>query len=133
MYLRLGLRASRGFFRAPRASSRKFDRNGYFDYAYWEELFPTILEEQAYKAGNAGQEAILTGDFLEAATEYCIEFGEEFEVEEYQAYLYEALGDSKYNAISIIIGESAEQLVIAWDDSFGGDGIGVKMFHSGLR
>jgi hypothetical protein len=132
MLLRLlGIRASRGLLRVSRSRSMTgYDRNGHFEQGYWEEVFPPILEEQASKAGNAGQESILTNDFLEASTEYCMERGEVFDMEEYALYLYDRLGDSKYNAISIIIEECANELILAWDDSYGGDGSGNKMFMS---
>lgn len=131
MIVRLGLRALKGGFGPSRGIGyrRRGGGEGYFDQEWWEGEFPPILEEQIYKAGNPGQEAILSGDFLEAATDYCIERGEEYTPEDFIAYLQEQLDEDKFNAISIIIEECAEQLLEAWDNSFAGDGTGAKLFR----
>lgn len=129
-----GFRIAKGFFQLSRSTSRAGGRgsgagDGYWDAEAWEHYFPPVLEEQIGKAGNPGQEAILSGDFLTAATEYCISDGESFDPDTYQAYLLDSLGESKYNAISIIIAESAEELNYAWDNSFAGDGIGQNLYR----
>ncbi len=124
------IRVFKGFYGPSRRSfSRRGGGEGYFDQEFWEESYPPILEEQIYKAGNPGQEAILSGDFLEAADEYCLEQGETYTIEGFMGYLQDQLDEDKYNAISIIIEECAEQLVDAWDNSFAGDGVGMRMYR----
>lgn len=106
-------------------------RDGYFDQSYWESVYPPILEEQQFKAGNAGQESILTNDWLNAADEYCLNQGENFTKDDFLSYLTLTIGDDKFNAVSIISDECADELELAWDDSFGGDDTGPRMFRTG--
>lgn len=106
-------------------------RDGYFDQSYWEYIYPPILEEQQYKAGNAGQESILTNDWLNAADDYCLNEGEDFSKEGFLSYLSLTIGDDKFNAVSIISEECADELEMAWDDSYGGDNVGATLFRSG--
>jgi hypothetical protein len=74
--------------------------DGYFNEGFWESNYSDVLESQVDKAGNAGQESILTGDFLDGGTQYCRENGENYNPSEFISYLENYLGDSKYNAIT---------------------------------
>lgn len=105
-------------------------RDGYWDQYYWESTYPDILADQEYKAGNPGQETILSGDWLYSADFYCRLYGESFTTEDFLARLRLDLGDDKYNAVSIISEECAEELLLAWDDAYAGDSIGPALFRT---
>jgi hypothetical protein len=105
-------------------------QDGFFASDDWEKNYPPILEDQLNKYGNPGQEIILNEYFYPAAEFYCKENGELFEEEEFISYIREAIGDEKFDAIDLIVEDCAAELVIAWDDSFAGDGFGDKMFRS---
>jgi len=111
-------------------SSASGIRDGYFDQSYWEQEYPGILEDQRYKAGNAGQESILTNDWYNAANDYCLNDGQNFTKDEFLSYIENAIGSDKFNAVSIISEECAEELELAWDDSYGGDNQGPTLFKS---
>lgn len=94
----------------------------------WEAIFPSVLEAQVEKAGNAGQESILTGEFYNLSYSYLLENGEDYDPEDYVSYLQSNLSGTKYDAISIIIDECANELIEYWDDSAAGDGVGINMY-----
>lgn len=116
-----------------RLSSRDILRasgnNQRFDSGIWEELYTEIIEAQRDKAGNAGQETLLSDDYFgNDAKQYCSNIQEDYTPEGFVNSLQNSLGDDYYNAINIIIDECAEELVEAWDRAFSNDGVGEKLF-----
>lgn len=101
---------------------------GLFSEALWETNYNIILELQVEKAGNPGQEALLTGDFLEAATTYCRATASDYTPIGFISSVSATLGDSKYNAINEIIDECSEELLEAYDYSYAGDSVGENRF-----
>jgi hypothetical protein len=104
---------------------------GYLDQNLWEESYTEIIESQADKAGNAGQETLLGDDYFgKEAKEHCAENGKDYDPEKFVSDMQFKLGDDYFNAINIIIEECSEELLEAWDNSYGGDGMGIEMFRS---
>lgn len=102
---------------------------GHLDQGLWEQNYTDVIEAQADKAGNAGQETLLGPDYFQnSAKDYCKIYGEEFDPDKFISYVKNALGDTYYYAINIIIDECAQELYEAWDSSYGGDNIGEKLF-----
>ena len=95
----------------------------------WEELYTEIIEAQQEKAGNAGQETLLSDDYFgRSAKRYCQLNGEDYNPDAFVTYVRTDLGDDYYNAISIIIDECAEELIEAWDRATSNDNVGEKLF-----
>lgn len=100
-----------------------------FDEDLWEGYYYDIIEAQQDKAGNAGQETLLSDEYFGGdAKQYCRINGKNYEPEEFISYVKNNLGDDYYYAINIIIEECAIELYEAWDRSFSNDGIGDKLF-----
>ena len=99
-----------------------------FHTGYWQQNILPMIENQISKAGNAGQESLLAGDFADAAYSACMKLGESFTPEDFVSEVEGLLGDSKFNAISEIITECSEELTEAWDYSYLGDGTNQPRF-----
>jgi hypothetical protein len=127
------VRIFRGLSATRRVSARLSgggDNNGYFSREQWEYHYPDVLDNAKAKAGNAGQETILNDYWYPAAEEYCDQFGESFDRQDFLNYINNEIGDDKYNAVNIISEEAADELELFWDNSYGGDGIGPKLFRN---
>lgn len=99
----------------------------------WEELYIEIIEAQQDKAGNSGQETLLSDEYFGgSAKNFCKQYGEDYNPEQFVSYVQNDLGDDYYNAISIIIDECAEELIEAWDRATSNDGIGEKLFGGAI-
>jgi hypothetical protein len=109
-------------------STSSWQEEAFFSEQNWEFNVKEVLERQVSKAGNAGQESILSGDFYEAAMSYCLQVERSYTPEQFISSVSNSLGDSKYNAISEIIEECSEELLEALDYSIGGDGVGQNRF-----
>lgn len=105
--------------------------NNGFDEGLWEENYTFVIEEQIKKAGNPGQETLLGDDYFAGeAKDYCRDAGMDYNPEDFVSAMQDGLRDDRYNAISVIIDECAEELIEAWDYAFSNDGIGEKLFGS---
>jgi hypothetical protein len=110
-------------------NSAKQSSGGYLDQNLWEDAYTQVIESQVDKAGNAGQETLLGDEYFAGeAKRHCRLVSKDYNPEAFIADMQSSLGDTYYNAINIIIDECAEELIEAWDYSFGGDGIGDKLF-----
>lgn len=104
-----------------------------FDEGMWEDYYYDIIEAQQDKAGNAGQETLLSDDYFGGdAKQYCRLYNSEYNPDEFVRYVKNNLGDDYYYAINEIIDECAEELFEAWDRSYSNDGIGDKLFGGGM-
>lgn len=109
-------------------STSSWQKEHYFSEPNWESNYTEILKRQQEKAGNSGQESILSGDFFDGGSEYCRESGEDYNAEDFVNFLEDYLGESKFNAISEIIADCAVEMYEGLDYSIGGDGVGAKAF-----
>ena len=128
-------KAFRGLSSVAKLGSRLSDgggNNGYFSREEWESSYPDVLENAKAKAGNAGQTTILNDYWYPAAEEYCDKEGENFDKESFLDYINNEIGDDKFNAVNIISEEAADELETIWDNSYGGDGIGPKLYRNNL-
>lgn len=85
----------------------------------WEAGYPDILQDQIGKAGNAGQETILEGMWLDAADSYCSR-GEDFSYNGFISAIETDLGSPYYDAVSIITEECAWELEELWNECMKG-------------
>lgn len=110
-------------------SSYKNVTNGHLDQNLWEQNSAEVIENQISKAGNPGQETLLGPEYFEkSAKEFCRTVTKDYNPERFVSYVRADLGDTYYYAINEIIDECAEELLEAWDSSYGGDGLGEKLF-----
>lgn len=104
-------------------------KTGYLDDNLWEEAYTDVIDSQQDKAGNAGQETLLSDDYFGGhAKEYCKLNGKDYNAEDFVSYVKNHLGDDYYYAINEIIDECSDELYEAWDNSYAGDNIGEKLF-----
>lgn len=110
-------------------SSYKNVTGGHLDEGLWEQNSTEVIEAQIDKAGNAGQETLLGPDYFQnSAKDFCRTVTKGYDPEAFVSYVKNDLGDTYYYAINEIIDECAEELLEAWDSSYGGDGLGEKLF-----
>lgn len=110
-------------------SSYKNVTGGHLDEGLWEQNSSEVIEAQIDKAGNSGQETLLGPDYFQnSAKDFCRTVTKGYDPEAFVSYVKNDLGDTYYYAINEIIDECAEELLEAWDSSYGGDGLGEKLF-----
>lgn len=76
---------------------------------------------------NPGQRAILDSE-EESIINYLFDIAEDYNPDEFLAFLQGSLTDGKYEALSITWENYAVTLEDIWDHSSGGDGYSVKKF-----
>ena len=106
----------------------------YFDPEWFNLSFDAILQDAVNQVGNVGQGVII----LQASNpvkQILMNLGNlggrrKVNKSTVIAAFRVVMGEEKYKAVSIIVETAAENLIIAMDDSTGGDGKNQKLFHS---
>lgn len=96
---------------------------------YFEEAIDESYQKMLDNPNlNAGQQAILEQS-KDSIYSFLSEIGEDYDPDDFLAFLEIELGPEKYNALSETFQVFAEEdLSDAWDHATGGDGYGVKKF-----
>lgn len=96
--------------------------NGYFNPEDWESNYPEILDDATYKYGNPGQDVILNEYWLPAAEDFCQDYDnyeDGFNKDKFIDHIANEIGDEKYNAVSEITDEAANELEQVYSDAGG--------------
>ena len=96
---------------------------------YFEEAIDESYQKMLDNPNlNAGQQAILEQS-KDSIYSFLSEIGEDYDPDDFLAFLEIELGPEKYNALSETFQVFAEEdLSDAWDHATGGDGYGLKKF-----
>lgn len=120
--------------RRPIAKSRVSSGSGGRDgETFVDDYFEDTVNEYYQKIQdntnlNAGQQAILE-DSKDSIFSYLAEIGEDYDPDDFLAWLEVEIGPEKFNALSGTFETFAEEDISdAWDHASGGDGYGVKKF-----
>jgi hypothetical protein len=98
-----------------------------FDDSKWEQIYEEIIRSKEDGDFNPGQQIIIRDEFIPNAIGFCSQRGKDYNAQDFVNYLQLVIADDKYNAISITIETTANELQEAFESIYGNYGLSFAL------
>ena len=93
----------------------------------WEQIYEEIIRSKEDGDFNPGQQVIIRDEFIPNALGFCRQRDKDFNARDFVNYLQLVIADDKYNAISITIETTANELQEAFESIYGNYGLSFAL------